>query len=145
MNKLKQILIGLKLALKAIFGFKNKEAELIKYADATKRIVNIIRSVIENPLLDFAVELTKTDIDNKVLFILRESLRELQEILVNDAKNPNALITSLKRSNNALRDAMLSDIEKELLLRATDKAGIPLSPTDAEQWLAYVEENPNCV
>jgi hypothetical protein len=97
--------------------------------------LEIIKESINNPKLDLAVALSKTDIDNKVLVKLRAAFRKLDPSLkgTSGEDTVNKFAASLKEKPKELRDAVMMKLGSEMLKEtAKIRSGLKIRTNQAD-------------
>lgn len=122
-------------------GFNKEQDKIRKIADATLEVVTVIRKIIENPTLDLITELTATKLDDHLLAIFREVLKEMNESLKDYAVPKHAPPTATVF--HYTKPASLPDLENEILIRAMRKEGIPITESEAIDLLIQVKRDAN--
>lgn len=79
--------------LEGLFDFAKKHAEL------AVKVTNALKEAVEHPAADFLVNLTKTDLDNKALAILRKVLT----VVVKKVAVVHGVVSGSEDENEAIR------------------------------------------
>ena len=122
-------------------GLQKDGDKIREIADATLKVIAVIRKIIENPTLDLITELTATRLDDHLLAIFREVLQEMNESLKDYAVPKNAPPTATVF--HYTKPASLPDLENEILIRAIRKEGIAITESEAIDLLIQAKKQAN--
>lgn len=101
-------------------------------------VVNVLKTVVNNPALDLVTELTKTGIDDAILKKLRVALNTIPAKLELSPTNGNELVTALRDMKPTMQNMVYS---KTASLLAQSLTGGKLTEAEADTLvqLAYAQ------